>query len=127
MKLILAIVLFVLSLFASQILNGASVFAGSAPSLWHKIVATIIVITPIVLAFYWAFKMRNNNDEYQRKVNEQAISNAAISGFLVIMSVQIVHNFIPSVHPANIEIVPSVGLIWFLMTKSRLLKSKLAE
>lgn len=125
MKLILAIMLFAASLFASQILQGLPVFGGAAPLFWHKIIAALIVSSPIILAFYWGFKMRNQDDEYQRKINEQAISNAVFSGFLVIMSVQIVHDFIPIVLPANIEIVPSVGLIWFLLAKSRLLKTKL--
>ncbi|MEK7661438.1 MAG: hypothetical protein AAB680_05300 [Pseudomonadota bacterium] len=125
MKIILSILLFILSLFASQILRDVPTFTSAEPRLWHKIIATLIVVAPIILAFYWGFKTRNEVDEYQRKINEQAISNAVISGFLVIMSVQIVHDFFPSVLPANIEIVPSVGLIWFLMAKSRLLKTKL--
>lgn len=125
MKLILSILLFVASLFASQILQGLPDVGGAALLLWHKIIAALIVSSPIILAFYWGFKMRNEDDEYQRKINEQAVSNAVISGFLVIMSVQIVHDFVPAVVPANIEIVPSVALIWFLLAKSRLLKAKL--
>ncbi|KAF0116541.1 MAG: hypothetical protein FD163_1568 [Hyphomonadaceae bacterium] len=125
MKIIFAILLFMFSLFASQILRGEALFGTAAPLLWHKIIAALIVIAPIILAFYWGFKMRNEADEYQQKINEQAISSATISGFLVIFSVQLVHDFVPIVLPAKIEIVPSVGLIWFLITKSRLLKTKL--
>lgn len=127
MKLILSILFFILSLFASQILRGQQILGHVEPNFWQKLIAAIIVSAPIILAFYWGFKARNEADEYQRKINEQAISNAVISGFLVIFAVQIVHDFAPAVFPANIEVVPSVGLIWFLLAKSRLLKTRLEE
>ncbi len=127
MKILLSIIYFFICLFAAEILRGDNPFGAIGPEKWLKILCAIVVLMPLFLAFGLGPFVIDKMDEYQRKLIYKSMAQASLSALLVIMMAQVFKDLFPNQIIPNIEIVPSVAMIWFFLNLELLEKRKLED
>lgn len=127
MKILLSIIYFFICLMAAQALRGDNPFSEHEPAIWLKILCAFIVLMPLFMAFGLGFFIIDKMDEYRRELIYKSMAQATFSALLVITFSQVFSDIFPNQIIPNIEIVPSVALIWFFINLEILEKKKLEE
>ncbi len=127
MKILFSTIYFFVCLLAAQTLRGDNPFSANSPEMWLKILCAFIVLMPLFMAFGLGFFIIDKMDEYRRKLIYKSMAQATFAAVLVIMFSQVFSDIFPNQIIPNIEIVPSVALIWFFLNLEILEKRKLEE
>lgn len=127
MKILLSIIYFFICLMAAQTLRGDNPFSEPEPEMWLKILCAFIVLLPLFMAFGLGFFFIDKMDEYRRKLIYKSMAQATFAAVLVIMFSQVFSDLFPNQIIPNIEIVPSVAMIWFFLNLELLEKKRLEE
>lgn len=126
-QLIACVVYLLVSVISAQVLNGVSFLGGDPPGLNEKMAAAAFVYTPLALYIFGQLVFRRRAGEYERALFDRAAARSMAFGLLFAVTIQLLHDFVPSVAPVKVEILPALALIMFVATLNLLSKKGLHD
>ena len=115
------------SVIAGQVLHDVPTFGTTLPGGGQKIVAATVVYAPLFVYILMQLVFRKRSGEYERTLFDRAAARAIEFTLLFALTLELVHHFVPSVTPARLEILPSLALMMFVVTRKILIKKGLRD